>query len=256
MTKQEFLNTLEQLILQTDDLLILFIKAFFSKEEIDQYGYTEQVKKYKKRHFYDEYQIWYSESLKIIKIFMPERYDEFIEQYQPEKKRKELNILNYTIYDALCIVGNKRISPAHAVSKLQIQFNILKSIKQIINDKLNELNSLLELDVFEKELDAARSLHKNKYYRSAGAICGVLIEKHLSSILDSNKIKITKKDPTINDLNQLLYANNLIDLTQNKFLVYMGDIRNKCDHNKSVEPTANEVLELINGTDKIIKTYN
>ena len=77
-----------------------------------------------------------------------------------------------------------------------------------------------------------------------------------AKIISINKIKITKKDPTINDLNQLLYANNLIDLTQNKFLVYMGDIRNKCDHNKPVEPTANEVLELINGTDKIIKTYN
>lgn len=187
---------------------------------------------------------------------MYERYDEFINQYQPEKKRKELGVLNYTIYDALCGVNNKNVKPQRAFNKLYIQFNILKSIKQIINDKLNELNSLLELDIFEKELDVARLLHKNKYYRSSGALCGVLIVKHLTTMLLSNNIKITKKDPCINDLNQLLYTNKLIDVTQNKFIIYMGDIRNKCDHNKSVNPTAEEVLELINGTDKIIKTYN
>lgn len=102
-------------------------------------------------------------------------------------------MLNYTIYDALCGVSNKNVKPQHAFNKLHIQFNILKSIKQIINDKLNELNSLLELDIFEKELDVARLLHKNKYYRSSGALCGVLIEKHLTTMLLSNNIKITKK---------------------------------------------------------------
>lgn len=256
MTKQELIKTVDDLINKTNDLLVLFIKTFFSEEEVKQYNYTEKVKEYKNRVFYEEYHIWYSESLKIIKIFIPERYDEFVDQYQPEKKRKELDALNYTLYDALCGIGNKNVKPRDVINKLQIQFNILKSIKQILDIKLNELNCLLQLDVFEKELDAAKLLHKNKYYRSSGALCGVLIEKHLTMMLLNNNVKITKKDPSINDLNQLLYSNKLIDGTQNKFLLYMGDIRNKCDHNKSTDPTADEVLSLIEGTNKIIKTYN
>lgn len=35
---------------------------------------------------------------------------------------------------------------------------------------------------------------------------------------------------------------------------HLGDIRNLCDHNKDREPTKEEVEELINGIDQIIKT--
>lgn len=115
---------------------------------------------------------------------------------------------------------------------------------------------MLEFDIFEKELDAARHLLKNKYYRSAGAICGVIIEKHLTNILNNNNILITKKNPGINDLNSLLYENQLIDSTKFKFITFLADIRNKCDHNKDVEPTKEEIHDLIEGTQKIIKTYN
>lgn len=88
MTKQQLTTTLDELILKTSELGILFVKRFFTKEDIEKYGYSEKIKKYKKRSFFDEYHIWYSESLKIVKIFMYERYDEFINQYQPEKKEK------------------------------------------------------------------------------------------------------------------------------------------------------------------------
>jgi hypothetical protein len=34
----------------------------------------------------------------------------------------------------------------------------------------------------------------------------------------------------------------------------LADIRNACDHNKEKEPTAQQVADLIDGTDKILKT--
>jgi len=46
----------------------------------------------------------------------------------------------------------------------------------------------------------------------------------------------------------------LYDVVQWRFVQRLGDIRNYCAHNKDREPTKDEVNELIDGADKIIKT--
>lgn len=44
MTKQQLTTTLDELILKTNDLGILYIKRFFIKEDIEKYGYSEKIK--------------------------------------------------------------------------------------------------------------------------------------------------------------------------------------------------------------------
>ncbi len=44
------------------------------------------------------------------------------------------------------------------------------------------------------------------------------------------------------------------DIVNWRFIQHLGDIRNLCDYNKDREPTKEEVEELINGTEKVIKT--
>jgi len=39
-----------------------------------------------------------------------------------------------------------------------------------------------------------------------------------------------------------------------RFIQRMGDLRNLCDHNKKQEPLKENVADLVDGTDKIIKT--
>lgn len=39
-----------------------------------------------------------------------------------------------------------------------------------------------------------------------------------------------------------------------RFHQHLGDIRNKCDHSKTDEPTVDEVKDLIDGVAKVIKT--
>lgn len=52
----------------------------------------------------------------------------------------------------------------------------------------------------------------------------------------------------------MLKSSNVIDTPQWRFVQFLVDIRNKCDHNKKDEPTAEEVKKLIQGTAEIIKT--
>lgn len=65
---------------------------------------------------------------------------------------------------------------------------------------------------------------------------------------------VRKKDPAINDFNQPLKDAGVLDVPAWRQIQRLGDIRNLCDHNKHREPTKDEVIELIDGVDKISKT--
>lgn len=56
------------------------------------------------------------------------------------------------------------------------------------------------------------------------------------------------------DYNQKLKDEAIIDVPTWRHICLLGDIRNLCDHDKKQEPTAEQVNDLIVGTDKIIKT--
>ena len=48
--------------------------------------------------------------------------------------------------------------------------------------------------------------------------------------------------------------NSVIDISQWRHLQYLGDIRNLCDHDKSSEPTRENLDDLIAGAKKVLKT--
>jgi hypothetical protein len=65
---------------------------------------------------------------------------------------------------------------------------------------------------------------------------------------------VTKKDPSISDLNDLLKSADVFDVPQWRSVQFLADIRNLCDHDKKVEPTVGQVTDLIAGVEKITKT--
>jgi hypothetical protein len=132
----------------------------------------------------------------------------------------------------------------------------LISVKQRFKSSLFDLKQLVQADLFDSELDAASELNKNKFTRAAGAVAGVVLEKHLCVVCDNHNLKLTKKNPTINDFNELLKANNTIDVPMWRFIQHLGDLRNLCDHNKSKEPSSQDVTDLIDGVKKISKNLS
>jgi len=72
---------------------------------------------------------------------------------------------------------------------------------------LFEIRQLVQADLFDSEIGAARELLENKFLRAAGAVAGVVLEKHLRQVCDDRGLKILKKNPTLGDLNELLKAN-------------------------------------------------
>jgi hypothetical protein len=105
-------------------------------------------------------------------------------------------------------------------------------------------------------LATAEELMKNKFFRAAGVIAGVVLEKHLSDICRQRNIVFKKKHAALNDLNEALRANSVIDIPQWRHISMLADIRNICAHGKAKEPTKEQVEDLIEGTSKVTKTIN
>ena len=216
-------------------------------------------KKVKLPNFNLSYDSWYSESLAVIKQLLPDRVDDFIKQYKQEK-RKDIDFLTYCISDYLLglrttkgyqnVVADK----SAAVGKMQLQNAILSAVNKKFESKLFDIQEVLQSDIFDSELEAARELTKKGFVRGAGAIAGVVLEKHLGHVCEMHSLKSRKKHPSISDYYQMLKEKEIIDTPKWRFIQHLGDLRNLCDHPKDREPTKEDVLELIEGVEKIIKT--
>lgn len=224
---------------------------------------TKEVLKKVDGLFENTYQEWYTESIAILRQLIPDRLNEFISLYQIDPKRKEINSITYSVQDWLNGVraahndysGKKYFDDfASIIMKFRTQTQILKSAKKRFESSLFDIKQIIQADLFDSEIDAAKELNKKGFFRAAGIICGVILEKHLRQVCDNHKITIRKKNPSISDLNDLLKNNSIIEVAIWRFIQHLGDLRNKCGHNKAQDPTKEEVEDLINGTEKIIKT--
>lgn len=204
------------------------------------------------------YEVWYTEALQFVKQFIPDRTSDFIALYKNEK-RKEISPLTYTISDAILGIEVTRslvviADQKSAFPKMLQQVSILKSAKKLVDSVIYSLNFSIRADLFDSELDAARELIKSGFLRASGAMCGVVLEKHLRQVCTQHGIKLKKKSPTINDYNEELKNASIIDMPTWRHIQLLGDLRNLCCHDKSVEPTKEQVNDLVTGTVKITKT--
>ncbi len=262
---ERYKKDLEQLIIEGDSLFNAMQFECYPKEFKTQAKKTFNEKQYSELlknlpSFKEKYQCWYTESLSIIKLLLPDRMNDFVKLYEKPKGRKDIKYGNYVIEDYLQGLSvtwsqyEKVVGPEAAITQFQQQLNILKSIKGRFESSLFDIKQLVQADLFDSELDAARELNKKGFTRGAGAVAGVVLESHLSQACDNHKIKVTKKNPTINDFNQLLKDNEVIEIPTWRFIQHLADLRNLCDHKKKRDPKTEDIDELIEGVEKITKT--
>jgi len=218
----------------------------------------KQLKKIEISSFKSKYEQWYSLAMQVVKQVIPDRLDDFKRQYRHEK-RKDTDFLTYGVSDYMIGLqttrGYKVLTDGKAAfPKFEQQLNILKSAATRMDSSLYDMTEILQADLFDDELDSAKELNKKGFVRGAGAVAGVVLEKHLGHVFMKHGLKTRKKHPTINDYNQTLKDNDVIDTPTWRFIQHLGDLRNLCDHNKDRVPKKEEVDDLIAGVVKIIKT--
>lgn len=205
-------------------------------------------------YFLNYYEIWFSKALLVVKQFLPDRYNDFYSLYKNDK-RKDITWKNYTISDAVQgkATQSNSFHPGNALRNLNQQVAIIKTCLEYFDKKIFDIQSILQADVFDSEIDSAKHLLKMGFLRASGAICGVVLEKHFKSICENRQISLRKKSLTIADYNDSL-KDVAYDTIEWRRIQRLGDLRNLCDHSKDREPTKDEVEELIFGTERVIKT--
>ena len=213
--------------------------------------------------FKNDYQAWYSEALSFVKQVLPDRLGDFKSYYEYPRVRKDITFQNYMIRDYL--QGLRVTRPSYpdpelvvdgsaAIPEFRQQLSIIEAARNTLGSSLLNLTSLLQADLFDSEIDSARALSKAGYLRAGGAVCGVVIEKHLKQVCGAHGITVRKKHPAISDYNDLLKGNGTISVPQWRFVQHLADIRNLCDHAKEREPSREEIDDLLGGTAKVLKT--
>ena len=204
------------------------------------------------------YEIWYSESKSLLRQVLPDRIADFVRLHEKPRSRKSIEYGNYVMEDFLqglsvTIGGASKVGPAAAISQFEQMLNIVKAAKRRFESSLFDLRQLTQADLFDSELDAARSLLKTGFSRAAGAVAGVILEKHLLEVARSHELTL-KKNPTISNLNDALKEAEVLDIPRWRNITLLADLRNLCDHAKSAEPTEQDIEDLISGVDRVIKT--
>lgn len=258
---ERFRADLNALITLGDEMLIdLLLQSRKGKDRLD----AKQVKEVKdiEGTFDRMYQQWYTEGSAVIKQLIPDRLVEFQHLYKGDGKRKEINLTTLNIQDWTNGIrahtsydGMKAFDDCAAVSmRFQNQLNILKASERRFESSLLDMRQLVYADLLDSELEAAGELLKHGFHRAAGAIAGVVLEKHLGQIAQNHKVTVKKNDPTISELNDVLKAENVFEIPIWRQIQHLGALRNLCDHDKGREPTTEEVQELILGVEKVTKT--
>ncbi|MCM1294491.1 MAG: HEPN domain-containing protein [Muribaculaceae bacterium] len=212
------------------------------------------LRKLKNVNIPHRYHSVYTRALKAVKVFIPDRYQDFIYLYANPNRKKDFSLDSYDI--SLGLTGITKTIQEEAYIRqmytlLDLQEGILRSILPTLDSKLFDIQGEIQYELFMRELDAAEHLLKNKFVRAAGAMAGVALEAHLKSVCLNRNIKITKRDD-LSKYNDYLKSESIIDQPKWRKIQYLTDIRNACDHKRDAEPTKEQVAELINGTKQII----
>jgi hypothetical protein len=217
------------------------------------------LQKDEKQSFPGDYQDWYTKALRIVEVIASDRYSEFKSYYEIDPKRKSLGYGTYVIQDYLKGVAPSSYDYPKFDSRKQVaacylnQLMILKSLVARVKSILSDIDAHLLSELQDAELETARGLTQVSI-RAAGALVGVVVEGHLQKLTRKHSISIRKKNPTIGDMSDALKSSGILDTPTWRKITYLADIRNLCTHKKDSEPTKEQVAELIDGANWLIKT--
>ena len=208
-----------------------------------------------------KYQAWYTRALKIVEALAPDRLDEFKGYYLIDPKRKVTDAGNYVIQDYIKAIGarkdlyGKELWDCNNLVAIRVynQVQILSSLSARIDSVIADVTGHLFAELQDGELSAAQQLVKVNF-RAAGALARVVLERHLQRVAFNHGVSVSKKNPTIADLNDPLKQKGIYGVPTWRKIQLLADIRNICSHQKSDEPSEDQVIELIEGVNTVIKS--
>lgn len=189
------------------------------------------------------YQQWYSAANAILAKNQPDRLAEFGAKYDAAKRLLEERYVSKNEQFRLMDLINS-------------QFDILAAVPSHLRFSMYDIELEAYSILMDDEIEAARHLLSKGFLRSAGALAGVVLERHLKNLLRKHTPPIKyRKNATLSTLNDLC-KDSVYDLVTWRKIQHLTDLRNLCAHDKTRDPNKSEVLELIDAVSGILRTQN
>ncbi|WP_192454452.1 HEPN domain-containing protein [Acinetobacter oleivorans] len=153
-----------------------------------------------------------------------------------------LNAERYQLYDTNAVVLN-RLLPVIKATYDDLKNGFLITFKQII-----------QAEVFDSELEQAKSLLESGYKNAAAVIAGVVLETAIKELCLNNSIDLEKKK--LNRLNDDLAKAGIYNTLQQKQILALADIRNNAAHGDYDEFTREDVERMISDIERFLLTYS
>lgn len=122
------------------------------------------------------------------------------------------------------------------------------------NGFLTSFKQIVQAEVFDSELEQARSLLSSGYKNSAAVIAGVVLETAIKELCLNNGIELEKKKLT--RLNEDLAKAGVYNPLQQKLITAMADIRNNATHGDYDQFTKEDVHRMIEDIERFLLAYS
>lgn len=191
--------------------------------------------------FSDKYRKWFSLCKGIIEV------------NGDKESLKEFNEIYISIIELQkdCYVSLKE--QLDLIDLMNRQLFIINSLPEYLKGKSHNLKLTIASMLMGDELKEARLLLEKGFIRAAGALSGVILERHLKFMLNNAKPKIKYGEKaTLGQLINKAEEKNVFEHSSIQKLKYLNSVRIACDHDKKAEPKSGEVNDLIEQTDRFI----
>ncbi|EFF82545.1 hypothetical protein HMP0015_1965 [Acinetobacter haemolyticus ATCC 19194] len=130
---------------------------------------------------------------------------------------------------------------------------LLATYDDLKNGFLISFKQIVQAEVFETELEQAKSLLENGYKNAAGVIAGVVLETAVKELCLNNNIDIERKKLT--QLNDELAKASVYNKLQQKQITALADIRNNAAHGDYDQFTKEDVERMIDDIERFLLNH-
>jgi len=201
----------------------------------------------------EQYQQWYAGCLALVEVTMPARRGELTHAYRGAVRTIGSGPAMLHSLDRDYITFEEQTAIARTITQIKA---IVGAAPYYLEGRLHDIELKVAQAYVGDQLGEAQVLLCARHVRSAGAVAGVLLERHLKLLCDRRQPPIAyPRAAAIAKLNDLLRDEGVYDTAQWRRVQWMGDIRNSCDHAGTTEPRMQDVSDLIDEVKKFVALF-
>ena len=204
----------------------------------------------------ERYQVWYTQTLRLVERVLPERRREFEGYYRYDQESRDRSATISAILGSLSsprATGEKRGALAGLFDPGLEQGTFLRLLGMQLAILASAVPTLLpEERRPDRELQAARLLLSKGHRRAAGAVAGLALESHLSKVAQRNGLALPESgSSSLRRLNRSLRKAGVCGSARSRRIERLAELSDACFRRKR-KVSAKLVSELLSGVEETL----